>query len=349
MIDTAVESGPAFDQFMLIANGPALFSAVVAGLELDIFGFLSGKPDASCEDLVQFTGVPRHQLRVLMLTLCATGLVRRRDRRYSNSEIAERCLAPEGPESWRHVFLSRQITDYPGFPYTTEALRAGTNRGLAVHDGTGDSLYERLAQDPEMQETLHGSVQAFTLRTLPALLDNHELAGVERLLDVGGGTGMVSAAFARRFPDARVTVFDLPAVTEELTARIRTDSLADRVGLCSGDLFTDPFPTTVDGVLFCHVLEVFSPEQVRTLLAKAYDVLPPSGTVLIYSFTAPDEEDSGVLAAQLSLYLNVLATGTGMAYPVRDYEASLREVGYTDVRAYTGLPYEHSLIVGTKR
>ncbi len=348
MGDTAIESGPAFERFLLIANGPALFSAVVAGLELDVFGFLSDRPDASCEELVRFTGVPRHQLRVLMLTLCATGLVRRREGRYANSEVAEHCLAPKGPESWRHVFLSRQATDYPGFPYTTEAIRAGTNRGLVVHDGAGRTLYERLAKDAALQETLHRSVQAFTLRTLPALLDNRELAGVRHLLDVGGGTGMVAAGFARRYPDARVTVFDLPAVTEELTART-TGPLADRVGLCPGDLFTDPFPSGVDGVLFCHVLEVFSPEQVRALLAKAYDVLPPGGTVLIYSFTAPDEEDSGVLAAQLSLYLNVLATGTGMAYPVRDYEVWLRDAGYADVRAYRGLPYEHGLIVGTRR
>jgi NAD(P)-dependent dehydrogenase (short-subunit alcohol dehydrogenase family)/SAM-dependent methyltransferase len=349
MPDTAAESALAFERFQLIANGPALFSAVVAGLELDIFGFLARRPDATCDELAESTGVPRHQLRVLMLTLCATGAVCRQGGRYRNSEIGEQCLAPHSPDSWRHIFLSRQATDYPAFPHTTRALRAGTNLGLAVHPGTGDSLYERLAADPAMQEALHASIQAFTLRTLPALLDNPELASIGHLLDVGGGTGMVAAGFAARFPDAKVTVFDLPSVTEKLAARTLAGPLAARVQLKPGDLFADPFPAAADGVLFCHVLEVCSPEQVRALLAKACEVLPAGGTVLIYSFTAPDAEDAGVLAAQLSLYLNVLATGTGMAYPVRDYQAWLREAGCEDVRAYTGLPYEHSLIAGTRR
>jgi ubiquinone/menaquinone biosynthesis C-methylase UbiE len=348
VIDTTVESGPDFDRFQLIANGPALFAAVCAGLEIDVFGFLADKPEATCEDLVDFTGVPRHQLRVLMLTLCATGLVRRRGGKYSNSEIANQCLASRGPESWRQVFLSRRATDYPAFPYTTEALRAGTNLGLAVHEGSGETLYERLAQNTALQGTLHDSIKALTLRTLPALLDSPELSRVSHLLDVGGGAGMVAAGFAGKYPEAEVTIFDLPEVIEELTARTVEANASERIHLACGDLFTDPFPAGVNGVLFCHVLEVFSPEQVCTLIAKAYDMLPSGGSVLIYSFTAPEEEDGGVLAAQLSLYLNVLATGTGMAYPVRDYSKWLREAGCDHVRASPGLPYEHSLIVGVK-
>jgi SAM-dependent methyltransferase len=121
-----------------------------------------------------------------------------------------------------------------------------------------------------------------------------------------------------------------------------------RIHLAAGDLFADPFPAGVDGVLFCHVLEVFSPEQVRGLLAKAYDALPSGGLLLVYSFTAPDQEDGGLLAAQLSLYLNVLATGTGMAYPVHDYSGWLTEAGCRNIRTYPGLPYDHGLIVGVK-
>jgi cyclopropane fatty-acyl-phospholipid synthase-like methyltransferase len=106
-------------------------------------------------------------------------------------------------------------------------------------------------------------------------------------------------------------------------------------------------PRVTDTVLFCHVLEVFAAEQITALLGKAYEALPSGGRALIYAFTAPDEEDRGVLAAQLSFYLNVLATGTGMAYPAADFAAWMRIAGF-DVRVHTGLPYEHSIIVGVK-
>jgi len=338
---------PGFDRLALIASGPAIFSAVVAGLELGIFGFLSQRPGSTCDELADFVGTPRHQLRVLMLTLCASGLVRREDGRYRNSEVADAYLAPDGPDSWRHIFLSRQATDYPAFPFTTQAIRTGTNAGLDAHEGPGTTLYERLSGDLRMQQVLHSSVQAFTLRTLPGLLASPELATIRSLLDVGGGTGTVAGAIAAAFQEIDVTVFDLASMEQEIALRAASSRLTGRLRHHTGDLFADPFPTT-DGVLFCHVLEICSPTQIRQLLAKAYDVVPAGGTVLIYSFTAPDTEDAGMLAAQLSLYLNVLATGTGMAYPAKDYQAWLAEAGWRKVRAYTDLPYEHSLIVATK-
>ncbi|MFD9426545.1 MULTISPECIES: hypothetical protein [unclassified Streptomyces] len=49
-----------------------------------------------------------------------------------------------------------------------------------------------------------------------------------------------------------------------------------------------------------------------------------------------------------SLYLNVLASGQGMAYPARDYEEWARRAGFTGVRTLTDHPCEHGLTIGTK-
>jgi SAM-dependent methyltransferase len=337
-----------YERFHLIASGPALFNAVVAGLELDIFAFLSSHPGATFADIHRHVAIPPHQLRVLLLALCATELVEKHDGRYANAPVADSMLAPDTPDSMRHVFLSRQRTDYAGLAYTTSALREGTNTGLAVHQGSADTLYGRLAEDLELQASLHASIRAFTLRTAPALIGSTELASVRHLLDVGGGSGTIAALFADRYPQARVTILDMPSVLTELARPLVPAAVADRVRVSPADMFADPFPHGIDGVLFCHVMEVFSPEQILVLLAKAYDVLPSGGKIIVYSFTAPGDEDGGVLAAQLSLYLNVLATGAGMAYPAREYESWLRGVGYADVASYRDLPFEHSLIVGRK-
>jgi hypothetical protein len=37
-----------------------------------------------------------------------------------------------------------------------------------------------------------------------------------------------------------------------------------------------------------------------------------------------------------------------MAYPAKDYEGWLQEVGLREIRTFTGLPYEHGLTVGVK-
>jgi ubiquinone/menaquinone biosynthesis C-methylase UbiE len=336
-----------FERFQLIVTAPALFNAIVTGLELDVFRFLSEHPGSGFDEIGRFAGIPPHQLRVLMLALCATELVRHEDGGYTNSGLADELLAPDGPESWRHTLIGWQKIYYPAFVHMTTALRSGTNTALAAYSGTEPTLYERLAHDPETEAVLHRSMTAYTLQSMPALLASPEFSSIRSLLDVGGGDGTTGRQLKSRYPKMEVTVFDLPSVTwlAEVTP---TGGGVQRVRLHPGDLFKDPFPSGHDAILFSHVLEVFSADQILTLLSKAHDVLLPEGRLFLYGFNATENEDGGEQAARLSLYLNVLATGHGMAYPASDYEGWLRQAGFRQIRSFTGLPHEHGLIVGVK-
>ncbi|MFD0886623.1 methyltransferase [Streptosporangium algeriense] len=344
---TASQNDRVYERFQLIVNGPALFNAIVTGLELDVFRHLRDNPDADFEQLRLFTGLPAHSLRVLLLALTATELVTKRDGRYRNSAVADETLAEERPDSWRETLIGWRRFQYPAFPHATSALRAGRNTALEAFPGAGDTLYARLAHDPRLVAAYHDSIAPFTHLFVTGLLDNPELSSVRHLLDVGGGDGTTAIRFARRFPEAEVTIFDMPAVAEHAEVAVPAD-LADRIRLHPGDLFTDEFPEGVDGVLFSHVLEPFGARQNVELLTKALRALPSGGRIFAYGLTAPDDEDGGLLAARLSLYLNVLVSVGGLAHPAKDYERWLWEAGAAGVKSFTGLPYEHGLVVGTK-
>jgi hypothetical protein len=344
---TTDESARLYERFQLIVNGPALFNAVVTGLELGIFSFLSDHPGATAEEIRRYVDIPAHKLRILLLGLCSTELVDRRDGGYVNSSVAEELLATDDADSWRHILLGWKKIYYPAFAEMTTALRTGTNTALDSYPGSEATLYQRLVHQPELEATLHASMAAFTLASMPGLTENAEISSVRHLLDIGGGDGTTAVRFAQKYPGAQVTIFDLPTVTL-LAERRLPDSVADRISLHPGDLFQDPFPQVADGILFSHVLEVFSADQICALLAKAFDALPVGGKAFIYGFNAAADERSGVLAARLSLYLNVLATGDGMAYPAKDYEGWMTKVGFASVKSFTDLPYEHGLVVGTK-
>ncbi|GLX47291.1 hypothetical protein Shyhy01_02410 [Streptomyces hygroscopicus subsp. hygroscopicus] len=338
----------AYQRFLLVAHGHTLFNAVVAGLELDVFGHLSAHPGATLDELADQAGIAPHKMRVLLASLSAIDLLVRTDGRYRNAPIAERLLAPRGPESWRNIFLSRHRTDYAGMAHTTQALRSGTNDGLKVHAGEGGSVYERLGADPETEAILHQSIAAFAHQEMPGLLRTADLQGIGHLLDVGGGSGAKAAAIAGHHPGITVTVFDLPSVTE-LAARGLPPGVEGRVRFQPGDMFVDPFPPGMDAILFSSVLDVFDARRVETLLAKAHDALGPGGRVLVYSCNTAPDEAGGVIATSLSLFLNVIATGEGMAYPVADYERMLRKAGFDRIDAVGGLPMEHTLITAVKR
>ncbi|MBB5121690.1 methyltransferase [Streptomyces eurocidicus] len=347
-VNSVRENDRVYERFQLIVNGPALFNAVVTALELDVFKLLSDHPGSDFDSIRESTRVPAHQLRVLLHALCSTELVDKRDGGYTNSSVAQELLAGDGPDSWRHILLGWQKIYYPAFAQMTPALRAGTNTALATHPGDEPTLYQRLAHDPELEKVLHASMGAFTLQSVPGLLDNADLSTVRHLLDVGGGDGTTAKQLVELHPNLRVTVFDMPSVTEIAGSDV-PEALAGRLALHPGDLFADAFPQDADAILFSHLLEVFSEEQIRRLLAKAYDALPSGGRIFLYGFDAADQERRGTFAARLSLYLNVLATGQGMAYPAGDYANWLERTGFSGVETYTDLPYDHALVTGTKK
>ncbi|MCX4681211.1 acetylserotonin O-methyltransferase [Streptomyces sp. NBC_01433] len=341
---------PVVERFHFLVNAPALFNAVVTALEWDLFGMLAKHPGASFEELRRATGVPAHSLRVLLHAVCTTGLLERQaDGAYHNAPAADELLVPDGPDSWRHILTGWKEIYYPAFTRMSEALAAGTNTALAAHPGDEPTLYRRLSHNPELETVFHRSMSAFTLKSLDSLVECEEFATVRHLLDVGGGDGTTSEQLIARHPGLRSTIFDIPSVSQ-LAAEHNTAGEADRerIALHPGDLFADPFPAGADAVLFSHVLEIFSGEQITELLTKAYSALPSGGRVFVYGYNVSDDETRGWYSARLSLYLNVLASGQGMAYPARDYEEWARRAGFTGVRTLTDHPYEHGLTIGTK-
>lgn len=341
------ESDRIRERFDLIVNGPALFNAVVAGLEFGIFAFLSQHPQSSFETLTEVTGLRTDKLRLLLQALCATELIDKQAEKYENSSVAEDLLVSEEDGSWRDILLGWQKIYYPAFAQMTQALREGTNTALAAYPGTEPTLYQRLEHDKACQTQFHAAMRAFTLRSISGLLDSAELTSIRHLLDVGGNDGTTASRLVAHYPEMKITLFDLPTVVEAASDATPTETKAN-IHLHPGDLFTDPFPREVDAVLFSHVLEIFSETQIRFLLSKAYDALSTGGKVLIYGFNVSDDERRGLYSARLSLYLNVLASGQGMAYPAKDWERWVREAGFEHVTTTEGLPYEHGLTVGWK-
>lgn len=346
-ISTDSEDDQLYQRFQFLVNAPALFNAVTTAVELDIFRFLADHVGATAEQLREFTGLPAHQLRVLLQAVCATGLLRRNGEGYANSAVAERLLASDSPDSWRHILVGWKEIYYPAFADMTTALKAGTNTALGRFPGEEPTLYQRLSRFPRLEAAFHRAMTAFTLRSLPGLLEHADLSATRHLLDVGGGDGATTAHLLERYPELRATVFDIPSVADLATSALST-RFGDRVDFHPGDLFADEFPPGPDAVLFSHVLEIFSSEQIVALLTKAHDVLPPGGRVLVYGFNVSDDETAGMFSARLSLYLNILASGQGMAYPAKDYEEWLRRAGFQDVETIGGLDFEHGLTTGLK-
>ena len=122
----------------------------------------------------------------------------------------------------------------------------------------------------------YDDVHAVFAETKKLLADNLP-EGTERVLDLGGGTGLELIPLFEKFPEARVTVIDVsPNMLDALAKR----DFSDRVTAVCGDFFEVPFGEGWDAVISTSALHHFTPEDKRRLYRRIYDALRPGGLFL---------------------------------------------------------------------
>ena len=170
--------------------------------------------------------------------------------------------------------------------------------------------------------------------------------GVKRLLDVGGGSGAYSIAFARSSPELSAEVFDLGTVVPIADRHIADAGLGDRVRTRVGDLTRDALGTGYDLVLLSAICHMLGPDGNRDLLGRARAALVPGGRVVIQDHVM--EEDKTAPRAGALFAINMLVgTPSGGTYSEAEYRAFLENAGFSEVRRIR-LPGPNDLMLGTR-
>jgi predicted O-methyltransferase YrrM len=133
----------------------------------------------------------------------------------------------------------------------------------------------------EAAEHLETWMRVTAAGAVRSLVESRTMEGARTLLDVGGGDGTIGCALAERYPELRVTVFNLPASAYIARRTIGERRKGDRVGVHEGDFLEDELPTGFDRVMFSRVLTDWAPDVCVQLLDKARRALGPDGRVVI--------------------------------------------------------------------
>ena len=101
--------------------------------------------------------------------------------------------------------------------------------------------------------------------------------GVHRVLDLGAGTGLLSAHVLAAFPDARVELLDgSEPMLREARERLGPAVAAVHVGDMAGRLPDGPFDAVVSALAIHHLSD---PDK-RALVARVHEVLRPGGAFI---------------------------------------------------------------------
>lgn len=163
------------------------------------------------------------------------------------------------------------------------------------------------------------------------------------VVDIGGGWGTFAAAFAAR--DLKVTVFDLPEVTEILKARNLPG-----VSVEPGD-FNDRLPSgPYDLAFLANVTHIYGPSHNLALCRRVAEVLNPGGAIAILDFVLMPENPAAAFFA-VNMLVN---TSSGGAWREAQYREWLESAGFGEVSVSGALDEtrgreEHLILARKKR
>jgi ubiquinone/menaquinone biosynthesis C-methylase UbiE len=323
-------------------NGYIKTQVLSTACDLGVFDVI--ERGATVTSLARQLEIDEHGCRVLLLGLKQLKLVSVSETGdITNAPLTRRCLLRASGQSMVPFVRLNDKIQHRACLHFTQALREGRNAGLDEFPGDAPTLYGRMAADHDLERLFHEGMGAYT-RLSPRMMAVKEFSKVSRLLDVGGGDGTNAIRLCERYPSLKVTLIDLPSVIEKARANIEAHALSDRVTCEAVDMFADAWPSGCDGVMFSHVLEIFSPEKIRFLYEKARAYLK-QGQLFVWSLMCDADEAGSLQSVKSSLYFVTVASGEGMAYPVRDHVQWLSDAGFHVAAIYDARAIDHCALV----
>ena len=225
-------------------------------------------------ELATATGTHESSLHRLLRAMCGLGLLR------------------SGTQGWALTPLGSAASEFePGFAWAEATV---SELGRAVETGRagmsfshGCTAFEYLAELPDEGAHFDHGMTLVNAGEPQAVADAYDFAGVQRVVDVGGGTGTLLVEVLRRRPELHGVLFDLPRTVESPIPEV--DALRARIEVIAGDFF-DVVPSGADAYVLSHVVHDWPEPQALAILARVREAIPASGRLLIVEMVMPADD-----------------------------------------------------------
>jgi len=151
-------------------------------------------------------------------------------------------------------------------------------------------------------------------------------AGVEKVLEIGSGTGQHAVHFARAMPWLQWQCSDVPAHLPGIQAWLDDAGLPNTPPALALDVSGAWPELCVDGVFSANTLHIMSWAEVEACLLGLEQVLAPKATVVIYGPFKKNGQHTAASNAAFEQSLRAQDPERGIR-DVADIEALMRQVG----------------------
>ena len=312
------ETNTSFGDLYRMIVEPVRSKLLLTGIELKVFNQLSEPKPADA--VVHAIGTHPVNTRMFLDSLTAIDLLQKKNGLYRNSPITQAFLVEEGP-----TYLGAALQ-------MLHSQLSLENLSKLVKEGpptTPEMTFseEMFAQDyARIERAGDAQIMVDIVSELP------EFPSFHKMLDLGGGPGLIGMAVVAVHPSMKGVIFDLPPVVKVSETFIKEYGMEDRMKAIGGDVYRDYIGEGYDLVLACSSVQGYR-DKLDSVVKKVYDVLNTSGVFVsyFYGLTHEGSKPEIFVLSILSMAMAGYDTGFDQGF-VAD---SMLRAGFKSVRSRT--------------
>jgi (2Fe-2S) ferredoxin/predicted O-methyltransferase YrrM len=303
---------------------------ILSALELDLFTAIEDGGTAAA--VAKRANISERGAEPLMNALASLGLLTKSGDIFHNTPESTRYFTQGSPNNHRNGLL-HTANIWHSWSTLTDVVRLGTPIPAENRRDWTKNFIAGMDRNAKLRA--------------PIVVKSIGTNGVRKILDLGGGSGAYSIAFAKAAPEAKIEILDIAAVAPLTEEYIRQAGVAGQVSVRSGDMLKDDYGTGYDLVLLNAICHMFSPEQNEQVFRKASSALAPGGQLVVQDFILNPGKTSPQFAALFSVNM-LVATEFGASYSEAEYTNWLKAAGFLSVQR-VNLPGPSDLMIATKQ
>jgi SAM-dependent methyltransferase len=306
----------------------------------DFFNFLKKHP-SDFDSIGRSLNIKKRPLDVMLTLFKAYGFIIEKDNKYYLSSVSNNYLTKESSFDLSSYVSS--LKDRPICDQMRKVLLTGRPANWAA-DKKGKEWKSSMESD-DFARTFTEGMNSRGEYLANGLLDTVDLGKYNKILDIGGGSGIYSVVLLKGNLNLKATVYEKPPVDKLVRYTINKFGLSGRIEVIPGNMFEDKFPGGCDVHFISHVLHDWDLNEVKCILNNSFKNLEPGGIVIIHDAHINDTKTGPVSVAEYSVLLMFLSEGK--CYSTAEIKQILEEIGFKDIQ-YRPTILNRSVITGIK-
>jgi SAM-dependent methyltransferase len=313
-------SNPAAE-LVLLVTGYRVSQAIHVAATLGIADIIKDGA-ASASDLAVATNSHAGALYRVLRALAAAGVFHEDDKkRFSLTPLGE-CLRSDAERSIAAYasFVGRPH-QWQAWGSLSHSVRTGENAYRHVH---GVGLWDYLVEHPEEAVIFDRVMTDGSRGVVEAIVSAYNFSAFGRVVDIGGGQGVMIAAVLAAHTNTHGILFDRPDVVARAQPVLEAAGVARRCAVVGGSFF-ETIPEGGDAYLLKYILHDWDDAASLAILAACRRVFRPEGRLLIMERIVGGPNDG--LETKTS-DLNMLVSPDGQERTADEFAALLANAGF---------------------